>query len=140
MGKKSLITILVVYGMLVTISTGNAYAAEKYNFFCGSSASTSTTYSHVIAIAEAIMKEVPEVMIKVMETAGGAENTLLYARGELEITPSAPFEARDLYYGKGKFEGKAMPNARVIFHEAHKLMHFFVTKASGVASLVELQG
>lgn len=140
MGKKSLIAILIVYGMLVAISSGNVYAAEKYNFFCGSSASTSTTYAHAIAIAAAIMKEVPEVNIKVMETAGGLENTRLYARGENEITSSTSFEVRDLYNGKGKFEGKPMPTARLIFNEAPKAQQYFVTKASGVASLVELQG
>ena len=140
MGKNSLITILVVFGIGVAFSSGNIPAAQKYNFFCGSSASTSTTYAHSIAIAEAIGREVPELTIKVMETAGGLENTRLYARGEHEITSSTTFEAKDLYNGKGKFEGKPMPNARLIFNEAPKAQQYFVVKTSNVNSLVELQG
>ena len=133
--------VIISVFLIVSVAGIVCAAGKKYYFVTGSGSTTSATYAHIVALTSIITKEVPEIAgIRVMETAGGVENTKLFARGELELTSSSTFETLDLYNGTGRFKGKPMRDARMIFNEAVKLQQYFVVKASGVTSLKGLDG
>jgi len=138
--KNKLLSLILGFVLVIGI-VNIALSAQPYLIISASCATTSATYGHIVSINKLMSEKVPEIgNIRIMETAGGVENTMLYGRGDVEIAPSTSFESKDLYNGEGKFKGKANPNSRLLFNEAPKIQQYFIVKESGVNTLQELTG
>jgi len=132
-----LVLILVALPLL-TACAEPAAPVLKLNY--GTTSAGSGQYAMMAAVAEIWNEEIPEVSVTVMETGATIDNVKLLRRGDLQIG-FATFTFLGLgYHGGLGFEGEANPDLRTLFLMWSVPHALFVTQASGVTSVYELEG
>ncbi|MEM1268001.1 MAG: TAXI family TRAP transporter solute-binding subunit [Pseudomonadota bacterium] len=83
---------------------------------------------------------VPGLIAIAQSTTASVFNNTAVQNGELEAGLAAADVTRDMYLGQGKFEGKAMPNLRVIANLYPEDLHLVLPEGESIADLGDLIG
>ena len=83
---------------------------------------------------------VPGLIAIAQSTTASVFNNTAVQNGELEAGLAAADVTRDMYMGTGKFEGKAMPNLRVIANLFPEDLHLVLPKGASLDSISDLEG
>lgn len=78
--------------------------------------------------------------VSVRETGGSRENTIRLGRGEIDFALVDAPGAYEAYHGKGRYEGNALDNIRMVLWVAPSTMHWAVRQDSGIETFEELAG
>jgi uncharacterized protein len=98
-------------------------------------------YPLSLGMAEAIGKNIPEIKVDVVNSAGAVENATLVGTGESDISITNGDAAYEAYSGTGRYAGKKLPQIRAMFGGIDGgLFHVVVSRASGIKSYAQIKG
>ena len=102
--------------------------------------SSSNFYPYWVAVGKAIQETYPEYQITISESQGAVDITNRIRSGESILGNGNTNVDFDNYNGKGVYEGKGNPEARVLWYFDKNPIQILVSKDSGVKTLEELNG
>ncbi len=146
---------LVVAALAGVLLAGAAAQAQEMKFFRIGTGGAGGTYFPIGGlIANAISNPpgsgktceqggscgVPGLIAIAQSTNASAHNVTAINSGQMEAGLTGAATLYFAYHGKGKFEGKAKPNIRVIAQLYPEDMHLVMKKGMTIGSLAELKG
>lgn len=99
-----------------------------------------SVFAYDAAVTSVINKYAEGIKINTVPSACYVENAKLIFEKMVEIAHLSPDIAYDLYHGKGKYEGKAMPNLRAMWISHSSYETAVVLKESPIHSYADLKG
>ncbi len=136
--KKIVLASLVLMWVLPGIRPADA---KKYDYFMGSTQSSSSYYANTITWAKVINTYTPDVHVTVVESGATYNNLDRTRNGEFQLsTPSAYSGIIESYYGLARYKGKPDPSLRMICISNPFAVLYMVRKDSGVTDIKGLDG
>lgn len=141
---RMLISILSAMSfLLVMVPEGSPAPAppKVMQLFIGSTSSSSSIFTTVVAAARIINRNVPEVRITVLETGATHDNIQRMAKNQIQIFGATSYEGPVCaYHGIYMYKDKPLKKIRVLFHEREGILLLAVRADSGVKTLRDLHG
>lgn len=143
MFKKKVVCVLIflLIGIMLTgFGTSHAQSENKQvNITIGTAQSGGGWYPIGVAIANLLMKEVPEFKVSIGISGGGFANVLNTDKGENEIGMTMTITSYDGFNGNPPFEVKYQ-NIRNVLILSKQVGQYVVTKDSGIRTIDDLRG
>ncbi len=134
---KRLVTTLAAVAVALCLALP---AGAETKLSLKSARQTSTYYAFAVGIANAIMKGAPDVRITVETSPGSMVNVKESIKRHDYLFTSPPILIAAALKGKGKFKDKGYDQIRSLWPIPGLVMHWVVTRESGVKTLRELAG
>lgn len=106
----------------------------------GVTASTSSHYLHFVAKTKIWNEFVPEVNVTVVAAGSTTQNAAQMATGQFDLTSFESSSGFEQYNGVASFQGKAIPDMRIVFNDVDFVNMIMVREDSGITSLRDLDG
>ena len=133
--------LLTLAAMLLTASfLSSAAAAEKRSLMWGATNQSSGAFPMNVGMAEVINKQIPEVLITVIETGATNDNFRRMERGEVSFGQASTTDCYTANHGLGIWEGKTLHKPRVLVSANPQAFLFTATEESGIKKLSDLDG
>ncbi len=128
--------------LLVALSAPSiCFSAEKKMLTWGTTSSTSGLFSLFVMMSKIINDQVPEINVSVRSTGASVHNVKLFEKNEIDIGAIDTRTAWQASQGKGPFEGKAVPNLRLLHVITwNNAIQFVVSETSGIKNIYDLNG
>ncbi len=118
-----------------------AYAeARTTRLKWGSTSTRSGLYANTVALAAAVNQTYPEIEMTVVETGGFVENLVRVNRRSVHMGPACAAAGFAAYSGIIDYEGRPLPNLRMLWGGYVTPIHIVTTKSSGITRIEDLEG
>lgn len=125
---------------LLTMGVGSvAFAAQKYITFAAPPA-TSSYYAYWVALAKAVQETNPEYRVSVSESTGAVDIAKKIRNGLAPLGNSQSNSDYENFHGLGVFDGKPLPEARIMWYFDETPIMFIVRKSENIKSMADLEG
>jgi len=136
--KKLVLLSLVLMCVMLGIEQA---AAKKFEYYMGSTQSTSSYYANTIMWAKVINKYAPDVHVTVVESGATYNNLDRTRNGEFQLSmPSAYSGIIESYNGLARYKGKPDPSLRMICISNPFAIMYMMRKDSGITDIKGLDG
>jgi uncharacterized protein len=131
---------IIISMALVFALSFSAYAEAKTRLKWGATSTRSGLYANTVALAAAVNQTYPDIELTVVETGGFVENLVRVNRRAVHMGPADAAAAFAAYSGIIDYEGKQLPNLRMMWGGYVTPIHIVTTKDSGITRIEDLQG
>jgi TRAP transporter TAXI family solute receptor len=131
---------LLVAILLLMVLTDTGFCAERKALNLGACNSTSSWYGYLASVAKTINELVPAVSVNVVETGATFDNIARLSKNQVDMGWASYSDTWTAISGKGKFEGKAIPELRGLFISTLMPVYYVVREDSGVKQFTDLNG
>ncbi len=114
--------------------------ARKTRLKWGSTSTRSGLYANTVALAAAVNQTYPDLEMTVVETGGFVENLVRVNRRSVHMGPACAAAGFAAYSGIIDYEGRQLPNLRMLWGGYVTPIHIVTTKASGITRIEDLEG
>ncbi len=122
----------------VTASPSVAKLSTKINL--GTATTGSLFYSAGIALTQLWVTKIPGTSASASASSGSKENLQMLAKGEANMALLQSDVMINSYTGKDEYEGKAMPDLRILAPVTTNPYHFLIRKGSGINTIIDVKG
>jgi TRAP transporter TAXI family solute receptor len=120
--------------------TDPGVCADKKALNLGACNSTTSWYGYLTSVAKTINELVPTVSVNVVETGATFDNIARLSKNQVDLGWASYSDTWTAIVGKGKFEGKAIPDLRGLFISTLMPVYYVVREDSGVKEFKDLNG
>jgi uncharacterized protein len=138
--KIALVCILLGVSFVVGQGTGVSVGAERIQLMMGTTSSSSSSYTMLVAAGKVVHDRYPEIFITAAESGAARDNCRRMARGEFDLGLIDSISAHVVMNGLEDFKGQANKELRWLWTGGQMPLMFFVRKAENIKSLYDLEG
>ena len=132
----------IIASLVLIFALGfSAYAeARKTRLKWGATSTRSGLYANTVALAAAVNQTYPDLEMTVVETGGFVENLVRVNRRSVHMGPACAAAGFAAYSGIIDYEGRQLPNLRMLWGGYVTPIHIVTTKGSGITRIEDLEG
>jgi uncharacterized protein len=138
--KKRVFSILIIGIFLMVALSFRAFSADKKPLNLGACNSSSSWYGYLVSVAKTINELVPTVSVNVVETGATFDNIARLSKNQVDLGWASFSDTWTAIEGRGKFQGKAIPELRGLFVSTLMPVYYVVREDSGVKTFNDLDG
>jgi TRAP transporter TAXI family solute receptor len=133
--------VFLVFILTILFGQNDSLGVERKTLTWGSTSTTSGAFTFFAVVAKMLNDTIPEINVSVRSTEASVHNARLFEKGEIDIGGIDTRTAWLALQGKGPFEGKPVPDLRLLHViTSNNALQFLVSESSGIKGIYGLEG